>query len=308
MPVGPSQSSWFADRAGLADLRLGARQQDPAAARATAQQFEALFIQLMIRSMRDAGLQGELFNSSQMQTYFELHDRQIALDMARRGGIGLADFMVEQMATGAGSSLPEERSLPMPERVHFAPMLRFVGPPAPPAAAPVANDGWSGPVEARVAPIRDPRDFVGRMLPLAREAAARLGVSAEAIVAQSALETGWGRQLMRRPDGTPAWAMFGIKAGADWRGDTVSADTIEIRDGQAVRERARFRAYSSMAEAVADYARFLASRSRYAGALRAGSDPVAFAHGLQQGGYATDPDYARKLIRVLESVRRLQED
>ena len=310
MSIAPTQSTFFADTGNMAELRLGAQQHDPQATRETAKQFEALFIQLMLKSMRDAGIKGELFNSSQMDRYMELYDRQIALDMARNGGIGLADAMVEQMQPPSEPGPVPEGGLPMPPRVDLRPPPRFETPPETsatdkePQVSPAAPPQAHAPAAAERAPAFDGQDdFIQRMLPMARQAGARLGVPAEAIVAQSALETGWGRHVMQRADGTPAWAMFGIKAGSDWDGDTVSVTTLEIIDGQAVRERARFRAYDSPAEAIKDYVRFLSSRPRYAEALQAGSDTAAFARGLQRAGYATDPDYASKITRIYDVVR-----
>lgn len=322
MSIAPTQSTFFADTGNMAELRLGAQKNDPQATRETAQQFEALFIQLMLKSMRDAGIKGELFDSSQMDRYMELYDRQIALDMARNGGIGLADVMVEQMQpAGQGPAPLPEGGFAVPPRVDIRPTPSFA--PAPdestatePAASPVSAPaetaapapGFQSPA-AEPGPSRGPvfegrEEFIRSMLPLARRAAARLGVPAEAIVAQSALETGWGRHVMQRPDGSPAWAMFGIKAGSDWSGDSVSVTTLEIRDGEAVRERARFRAYASPEAAINDYVDFLTSRPRYAEVLQAGSDPAAFAASLQRAGYATDPHYASKIERLVDTVRQ----
>ncbi|MEE4639221.1 MAG: flagellar assembly peptidoglycan hydrolase FlgJ [Wenzhouxiangella sp.] len=323
MSIAPTQSTFFADTGNMAELRLAAQKNDPQATRETAQQFEALFIQLMLKSMRDAGIKSELFNSSQMDRYMELYDRQIALDMARNGGIGLADVMVEQMQpAGQGPASVPEGGFAVPPRVDIRPAPSFVpprtpatdaavSPAAPDSVAPVETSLPSAPVRPAADPgaMRGPafegrEDFIARMLPLARRAADRLGVPAEAIVAQSALETGWGRHVMQRPDGSPAWAMFGIKAGSDWQGETVTVTTLEVIDGQAVRERARFRAYPTPEAAVNDYVNFLTSRPRYAEALQAGSDPAAFAVGLQRAGYATDPHYASKIERLVDTVRQ----
>ncbi|NDY97106.1 flagellar assembly peptidoglycan hydrolase FlgJ [Wenzhouxiangella limi] len=322
MSIAPTQSTFFADTGDMAELRLAAQKNDPQATRETAQQFEALFIQLMLKSMRDAGIKSELFDSSQMDRYMELYDRQIALDMAQSGGIGLADVMVEQMQpAGQGAAPVPEGGFAVPPRVDIRPAPSFA--PAPdsgvttePAATPVSVPAETaalptpdrapvpGPDPTRAPAFEGREDFIANMLPLARRAAARLGVPAEAIVAQSALETGWGRHVMQRPDGSPAWAMFGIKAGSDWTGDSVSVTTLEVRDGEAVRERARFRAYASPEAAVNDYVNFLTSRPRYAEVLQAGSDPAAFATGLQRAGYATDPHYASKIERLVDTVRQ----
>ncbi len=316
MSIGSTQSTFFADSGKMAELRLGAQQNDPKATRETAQQFEALFIQLMLKSMRDAGIKGELFNSTQMDRYMELYDRQMALDMASNGGIGLADMMVQQMEQGGGTPAQvPEGGFEVPPRVDIRPPPFYSAPAGSPSEVVELNAAMPAaatPTAQANVPSRGPafegRDhFIEKMLPMARRAAAQLGVPAEAIVAQSALETGWGRHVMQRPDGSPAWAMFGIKAGSDWQGETVTVTTLEVIDGQAVRERARFRAYPTPQAAINDYVDFLTSRPRYAEALQAGSDPAAFAVGLQRAGYATDPDYASKIERLTHTVRERTE-
>jgi len=149
--------------------------------------------------------------------------------------------------------------------------------------------------------FEDPAGFVKTLLPLARKAASELNVPAEAIVAQSALETGWGRHMLHTRDGQPAWNLFGIKADARWDGERVNSLTLEVRDGIARREVASFRAYGSAAEAVEDYVRFLAEQPRYA-EVSGQQNPESFAAALQRAGYATDPDYAAKIERVARQL------
>ncbi|MEQ9395259.1 flagellar assembly peptidoglycan hydrolase FlgJ [Haliea sp.] len=302
-------SGFAGDAAGFGGLKLAAQREDPAAVREAAQQFEALLVQTMLKEMRAATADDGLFGSSQMDTYYEMFDQQIALEMTRKGGMGLADMLVRQLGgdeqAAGGNTLPAgglpAAGMPVPPRPPTSAL------PAPAARAAAA----AGPAEpaAAMAAARTPAfasadDFVGSLLPLAREAADHLGVPAEAILAQSALETGWGQHLLPHPAGGPAWNLFGIKAGRDWTGPVASAVTLEVRDGVAVRETARFRAYGSPAEAMADYTRFLSGRSRYAEVPGAG-DSASFARALQQAGYATDPEYAAKIGRVEATVRQL---
>ncbi|MFO7552391.1 MAG: flagellar assembly peptidoglycan hydrolase FlgJ [Haliea sp.] len=295
-------SGFAGDAAGFGGLKLAAQREDPAAVREAAQQFEALLLQTMLKEMRAATADDGLFGSSQMDTYYEMFDQQIALEMTRKGGMGLADMLARQLGSGeqpaAGNDLPGA-GLPVPAR-----------PPAPTFSAPttstVPGPAVAGPAAAstRAPAFASADDFVASLLPLAREAADHLGVPAEAILAQSALETGWGQHLLQHPAGGPAWNLFGIKAGRDWTGPVASAVTLEVRDGVAVRETARFRAYGSPAEAMADYTRFLSGRSRYTEVTGAG-DSASFARALQQAGYATDPEYAAKIGRVEATVRQL---
>ena len=147
------------------------------------------------------------------------------------------------------------------------------------------------------------RDFVAGIRPWASEAARQLGVSTDAVIAHAALESGWGRKPLRADDGSDSHNLFGIKAGGAWRGATVEARTTEYLDGSATQVSAAFRSYADGAAAFRDYARLLLDNPRYAGALNAGADVQTFAAGLVQGGYATDPDYAGKLVRLAGQIR-----
>ncbi len=143
--------------------------------------------------------------------------------------------------------------------------------------------------------------FVQDLWPHAQKAASKLGVSADVLVAQSALETGWGKHAMKKADGSIAFNLFGIKAGNDWVGQSVSQNTLEFRDGIMQQEKAHFRAYDSVSDAVDDYVEFVQSRSRYADALKHGGSDLHYVKGLQKAGYATDPDYARKINNIINS-------
>jgi len=148
-------------------------------------------------------------------------------------------------------------------------------------------------------------DFVRTLWPHAEAAGRRLGVDPATIVSHAALETGWGRSLPVKAEGASSFNLFGIKAGRAWRGDAAVASTIEFAGGAAVRQDERFRAYASLGEGVADYARLLGNSSRYSAALNTGGDVAAFANALQEAGYATDPAYARKLQSVARQVHSM---
>lgn len=145
-------------------------------------------------------------------------------------------------------------------------------------------------------------DFVERLLPHAREAASRLGVAPELVVAHAALESGWGRRPLSHADGRDSHNLFGIKAGTGWKGEVVEVLTTEHEAGVDVKRRERFRAYPDPAAAFADYAQLLAGNPRYREALGVGGDATAFARALADGGYATDPQYALKLARVARTM------
>ncbi len=150
-------------------------------------------------------------------------------------------------------------------------------------------------------PGQSPQAFARSLWPHARKAAGRLGVAPEALLAQAALETGWGKSLPRHPDGRSSHNVFGIKAGPSWRGERVAVPTLEHEDGVAVRKRAEFRSYASLEEGFADYVRLLTSGPRYREALEKSGDSAVFMQALQRAGYATDPSYADKIGAVLNS-------
>lgn len=305
--------------ASLADLRRSARAGDAGAAREAAKQFEALFVNMMIKQMRDAmPTSGGLFGGHGMELYQGMHDQQLAQAMARRGGIGLAESIERQLlpagsapgATAPGSDEPRELHFPthrLPARV--APLVRLdaataapAASSAPEAAAPAAKDtakvGAAKPADSGWP--SSPAEFVQRLLPHARRAAARLGVAPEVLIAQSALETGWGRHVMADGAGKPSHNLFGIKASGGWSGDSVRVSTLEYRDGVARRELASFRGYSDEAASFADYARLIGDNPRYRKALENAHSPEGYLRGLQEAGYATDPAYADKILKILE--------
>ena len=248
----------------FAALRRGAEANDPATLRAVAKQFESLFTKMMLQSMRDASMGDPMFGSDQGDMYQDMADDQLAVQLSEGRGLGLADMLIRQLSGGK---------------------------PAAEAAAAETN-----PAEAATPEQRE--KFISGLMPHAEAAARELGVDPRNLVAQAALETGWGRS---QPGGD-SHNLFGIKAGAQWDGASVQADTEEFAAGVASRDVASFRAYGSPRESVEDYVRLIRDNPRYAGAMNTGSDVQAFASALQRGGYATDPDYARKLAAVAAEV------
>lgn len=262
-------------------LRRGAEQNDPAVLREVAGQFEALFVQTLLKNMRETELAEPLFGGSdQHDMYQEMMDQQLSLQMTRGRGIGLADMLVRQLG---GDSLPMS---PTPES--FVRASSFV--PGQSVARDSIRGPWASPVE-----------FARDIWPHAQRAASRLNVAPEALLAQAALETGWGEHVMPRDDGASSLNLFGIKAGIGWNGDSVTRPTVEYADGVARRERASFRAYPDLGAAFDDYIELIAGSPRYAAVRDSGADGHGFARALQDAGYATDPLYADKISRILES-------
>lgn len=269
----------------FAELRHAADRNDPAALREVAGQFEALFLQTMLKSMRDASPEDPLFgDSDSLDMYQGMLDQQLALEMAGGRGIGLADVLVRQMG-GEGTVADRPAS--------FRPEV-YVGP-ASPVRRPEAPPGDTAPR------WDSPESFARDLWPHVERVARRLNVAPVGVLAQAALETGWGRHVPAGEDGRSSLNLFGIKAGQSWDGDSVRKRTLEFDGGVARQETAHFRAYRDVGESVADYLNLLADNPRYAAVTGHGDDVAGFASALQASGYATDPAYADKISRVAGS-------
>jgi len=324
-----SRVTQYTDLQGLAALRRDAGAQDPAALREAARQFEAVFTRMMLESMRDASGGDPMFDSEESRFYRDMFDNQLAVEMTKGRGLGLADMLVAQVMRsgmvpgGEGATpvapttsvtaqpierIPDGITRPRAEAVSASPSV-----PAPTASTSASASAPASPTSAPVprelpagrAPTR--QEFLDAILPAAEKAAAQLGVSPRNLIAQAALETGWGRSLPRSADGRVSFNFFGIKATGGWRGDSVASSTTEVLQGRAQRMVERFRAYRGVDESVADHARLLGNIRRYAAVRGTGDDAHAFGTALQRGGYATDPGYARKIAQVADSVGRLLE-
>jgi flagellar protein FlgJ len=274
------------DFAALASLRSDARAQDPAALKETAKQFESLFTKMLLKSMRDANKgfgEDSMFGSQQADFYQDMFDDQMAMHLSKGKGLGLADMLVQQLTRAGLVNSPDAAESTQPS----APLQ------------PVSSVNDQQPLSKSKA------DFVRTLWPHAQRASSQLGVDPHALVAQAALETGWGKSVPPQSGGASSFNLFGIKAGSNWAGATTSVPTLEFEDGVAVRRVERFRAYASPADSFNDYAALIRNNPRYENAVGAGGDVATFASALQQGGYATDPNYAQKVVAVAAEVRSL---
>jgi flagellar protein FlgJ len=285
MSAPPVANSYYADFGRMEGLKRTARQDQPAAIREAARQFESLFTHMLLKSMREANLGEGMGESEQTQFYQDMFDQQLAVQMSQGKGLGLAERLVQQLQrTG-------------------------LSPPAAPAPADTQAPAAAGttPGSAMIdkpASSHTRRHFIDSIWPYAAQAAQRIGVAIETVVAHAALETGWGRHLPVSASGDSN-NLFGIKAGSSWRGDSAVAVTREFNGQEAVATRAPFRTYASVAAGISDYADLLTGSPRFAAALNQGNDATAFALGLQRGGYATDPAYVQKLVTTVAAVREL---
>jgi flagellar protein FlgJ len=269
------------DLTGLGELKRRAHRDDPAALAEVAVQFEALFIGMMLESARSATLSSGIFDGGETEQYLSLMDRQVALELAKSGGFGFAEMLVRELS----------------ERGNVAEAV--VPSASPRTPAPVVE-----PAAESVVPT--PAEFITALKPEVESAAAALGVEPRLLLAQAALETGWGRAVPRRSGGESAHNLFGIKAGASWAGDSAQSWTLEHVDGVTSRERESFRAYDDTAGSFADYVSLIATARRYTGALASAGDPQAYARAVTDAGYATDPNYADKWLAIYNGERLKQ--
>ncbi len=281
-----------------------------------ARELETQFAHMLIKSMRSASPGNAMGGDTR---YRDMYDQQLARELSKGRGLGLAPMIMRQLEQRGGGatapagamplSAPTAGAAPIPlspasataGMLPLAPTrsgvsmpgmdLHAYAAPAPSQRRPDFAAGDDAPFDAS-----SPEAFVHSIWPQAQKAAAELGVPAKALVAQAALETGWGRRLAGRKDAS-SLNLFGIKATGGWKGDRVSARTHEFVGGQRVDERAEFRAYGSVAESFADYTRLI-GKERYAAARGTGNDVQRFASALQKAGYATDPSYAAKITAI----------
>ncbi|HEY3326471.1 MAG TPA: flagellar assembly peptidoglycan hydrolase FlgJ [Novimethylophilus sp.] len=251
--------------------------------KAAAKQFESYFLQMMLRSMRETVSQDGLFDSQETRSFTEMLDQQVSQNISQSRGFGLADMLVTQI----------ERQLPQ------ANGKTAIVKPVSYDLAPVGTEARLP--QAKEAPAATPSagGFVDKLWPHAAEAAQSLGVAPHLLLGQAALESGWGKHELKGADGSNSHNLFNIKAGSNWKGATVEKQVTEYVNGKPVQTAEKFRAYGSYAEGFADYARLLTSNPRYSGVLN--RDAEGFAQGLVQGGFATDPGYADRLLRVINS-------
>ncbi len=268
------------DAKALGQLKLQASKTPDQALKAAAQQFEALFMNMMLKSMRDATPQDGAMDNEQTRMFTGMLDQQLAQNISSGRGIGLADMLVKQLSqSGQTSSL---KGLPP----NIGPAI--VSPPT--AAIPSAYNAATQ------------QDFVNQMMPHVLKASNASGVPPELMLSQAALESGWGKRQIMMPDGTSSHNLFGIKAGANWHGKVAEVMTTEYKNGVAQKKIEKFRAYDSYEEAFKDYGRMMSNNPRYAGVMQQSGSPIGMAHALQSAGYATDPKYAEKLVSVMRQM------
>ena len=286
MAVAPTNRLGY-DTQSLTALKGAAARDPKAAVREAARQFETLFMQELMKSMRSTTLDSGMLDNQGSKLGTEMLDSQLAGGLSGMKG-GLSDAIMKQLERQMGLSPG----------------------PIPATGAKATANTTAQPLDrldkAVKIPEKSAAGFVQQHTEAAAQAESATGIPAAFMIAQAAHETGWGRKEIKHADGTPANNLFGIKAGANWTGPVAEVTTTEYIGGVARKVTARFRAYASHAESFADYAKLIKDSPRYAGVVAKGKDAAGFAQGLQKAGYATDPAYAEKLTRVINTTLRLQ--
>jgi flagellar protein FlgJ len=312
-------TSQLASAGNLSALKRAAANNSPQALRAAAKQFESLFVSMVLKSMQKANFKDPLFGSSQGSMYQDMYDDQIAAEISKGKGLGLADMLVQQLrreqpaaAGTAGTTQPTGGATPGSRSTTPATLGSpgaAAGTASIPARATAAapsgtHTAYASALDAGCATSTEQAGFARALWPDAQQAAQQLGVSPVTLLAQAALETNWGRSVPQAAGAGTSNNLFGIKATGGWSGPAVASSTQEYSGGLPSTVTAQFRAYESPSQCFRDYVSLLRGNPRYAAALGTGGDVQAFGRALQQGGYATDPAYASKLTAVAGTLER----
>jgi len=275
----------------LDTLKREAGRQTPGALKAAAKQMEGIFVQMMMKSMRDATFKDDLLSSQSSEMYTAMHDQQVAQNIAGSGQLGFADLIVRQLG---GEREAPAATVSTPGRDFIRPDLASA-----PATGPLR---LPAPVSF-AKPAEGAHPFIARLLRPAQAAAQQSGLHPHLILAQAALESGWGKREIPAADGRPSHNLFGIKATGNWQGGEARAITSEFRNGQFVKETAAFRSYDSYQDSFHDLVSLLQNNARYQDAVKAADNPEQFVRELQKAGYATDPNYASKISQIARQMK-----
>ncbi len=288
----------YNDFQALGTLKKGAREKNPEAIKLVAKQFESLFVQMMLKSMRDTVPDSELFGSNAEKMYQEMYDKQLSQHISNGRGMGLAKVIERQLGGVDNAETRADKTVTNYFETARVFSQTKAGLTASAVVSKLQNSRASLNVEVEQKSLSKQEMFINKILPYALRAAEKLGVDADVLIAQSALETGWGQYLPAKANGLSGNNFFGLKAGQRWQGEKIEVSSLEYRHGVMQQEKAQFRAYDSASQAFEDYADFIFSNPRYQQALEVAYDAEAYAQELQKAGYATDPDYASKINRI----------
>lgn len=291
----------YTDFNGIAKLKQEATKNSPEALKEAAKQFEALFLGNILKNMRSAKLAEGLMDSSQTQFFHEMYDQQLAVHIAGKSDLGLAELIVKQLKPEPAGHLTQQTlkdylAQPITALKPSGVKLRALSD-APSISGEMTAIGFSED-NNEVTPTHS---FIRELQPYAEQAARELGVHPKALLAQAALETGWGKSCLRQRDGSNTYNLFNIKADKSWTGKQTKVVALEFDQGVAKKVSSGFRSYASYQESFQDYVNFIKSNPRYRDALQQAANPARYMHELQQAGYATDPRYAEKVMQIFHS-------
>ncbi len=278
---------------GLDALQYDAKAHPELAKKEVSQQFESLLVQMLLKSMRDTNKEftSDLMHSDQSALYEDLYDKQLALVLSK-SGMGIAKSIEDYIDRNQFQSVqPSDEIPPAPQ------------PPALLTQPLKLESQAASPIVAAATPFDNTNDFIKNLWDSAKEAAHLIGVDPKLLLAQAALETNWGKNIVSHEGGGSTHNLFNIKADSSWHDKSASLDTIEQRDNVLVKEKSKFRSYDSYLDSFIDYADFLKQNNRYTEALSNASDPTKFARSLQDANYATDTLYSEKIIGIYSSSK-----
>lgn len=286
------------DSRSLNNLKRQAGSDPKAHAKEVAKQVEGMFVQMMLKSMRQALPQDGMLSTEQTRLYTSMYDQQIGQQIASKG-LGLADMMVKQM----------DQAAPLDEKAGTVPMLldkNFINTLPPLAMEQIVRKAVPRLPSSDMPLNGDNSDFIAQLSQPAKLASAESGIPHHLILAQAALESGWGQRQILTAEGKPSYNVFGIKASASWQGKTTDIMTTEYEGGEAKKVKAKFRVYDSYFEALNDYVKMISNNPRYS-AVTTATTPEQGAKALQAAGYATDPKYAQKLVGMIQQFKNMGE-
>ncbi|MFK5985703.1 MAG: flagellar assembly peptidoglycan hydrolase FlgJ [Pseudomonadota bacterium] len=316
-PIKTDTSILYTDANGLSDLKLQARTDQDKALPEVAKQFESIFIGMMLKSMRQASLGDAMVSSSAIDSFRDMHDQQMSIELAKGKGFGIAESIVKQLrkenkVTAEPQINPNEKFI-LPVRKQFKHLAETLlqdkyinieskssGKNLPDSTITELPKIDTQLLENQQVNFASAKEFVNKLWPMAEKSAKDLGVKPEVLLAQAALETGWGQSIIKNSK-TNSLNLFNIKADSRWDGDKITKLSLEYEQGHAVNKTSFFRVYDNLQDSFDDYVKFIKNNPRYEQAMTKASDPEQYLHSIHKAGYATDPNYVEKIMRVMNS-------
>lgn len=298
----------YFDLSALSELKGKKEGENDETLKVVAQQLESVFLELVLKSMHDANssMKSELFDRDQEDFYQSMLNQQMALSLSKAGGVGLADVIVKQLKPKDSThvEIDQSRLSKTYDENHHIVSTHAERVVLPPAIQNLFNSKIETEEKTQQSKrIESAREFIETLLPFAQKAAEVIGIDPKLLLAQSALETGWGKHIIQHEDGNSSHNLFGVKALAKWDGESVLAKTLEYDNTEARVENAAFKAYPSYRESFEDFIQLVKSK-RYEKALENVNNPKSFLTELHQAGYATDPNYVEKVLSIYERFIR----